>query len=167
MRNLVLLLAMIAGGVAGYFIGAQKGRNAVESLARLEVASERAQIEHRRTVKVLDEKVSKLSARYQKEKSEIDAAYAKQQELLEKEVSSRDRKIAGLNATIAWSRGQINAARTRLGKSMSPEQRATVQAEIARLLAENKSRQTDVAGFECAKIPVPADYLDLLAGGKS
>ena len=130
MRNIILLLVMIAGGVAGYFIGGRQGRNAVESLARLEAASKLAQIEHDKTAKTLDEKVSHLTAGYQKEKGEIDAAHAKQQERLKKELASRDQKIAGLNVVIAANQDQIDEARSRLGKSASPEERSALQAKL-------------------------------------
>lgn len=165
MNYLVWLIVMALAGAAGWWGGSWRGRDALAALAQAKEMAGQAVAERDRIQADLGKTVAQLKAEFQQGQAQRDAEHAKARDELARTLAGRDKTIAelgrardGRQTEIARLRQQADAAGT------SAEERARLQSEIERLKRDVADKETQIAGFECSKVPVPAPLLAPLQG---
>ena len=161
MKNLVLLLVLVAGFLSGYLIGDYRGKAARETLQKA--------IE---TGKTLDADRNTAIARL---RTELDGVYDRHRRELEAIRKSSDAGAAewrrtkdGLDDDIRLSTARLVVSETRL-KSLvaqrdttSGADRARLDLEIARLRKERDELRREIEGSACLQARVPHGVFDAL-----
>jgi len=165
MKYLVLLIIMALSGAAGWYGGSWRGRDAIQALEKEKEMAKQATAARDKVEGELKQSLAKLSADYQQGQAQRDAEHAKARSDLTAALAGRDKTIAelgrardGRQAEIARLKQQADQAGT------TPEERQRLQAEIDRLKRDVADKETQIAGFECSKVPVPAPLLAPLQG---
>ena len=164
MKNIVLLIAMLATGVAGYFVGAREGEEAKEALARVEQAVKAKEADAQKTKTALEKRIGELTAEHDKEVARINQDYEKQKADWNVLLAGRDKRIKELTAANGGTLKEIEKLRSALEQSASPEQRKALEEKIAQLEQEMEARAIEIAGLKCSALKVPADMLSKLRG---
>ncbi len=160
MQNLIYLLIMALAGGAGWYGGSWRGRDAINALQQAKVVGQQAIVERDKLQAELQQTVTRLTSEFQQGQQARDAAHAQQASQLNAALASRDKKIVelgrsrdGKQADIVRIQAQINSSST------APDERQRLQAEVNRLSQEVRDKETQIAGFECTKVAVPAELL--------
>lgn len=163
MRNLILLLVLISGALAGYFVGDYRGKEARKAL---ELAIE--------TGKTLE---SERQATLTKLKTELDGINEKHQQELDtsrKEYATKEAEWqsikSGLNGTISNLKekrdkdmSELKHLLEQLDGATGPE-RAALEQKIAALRRELDGVKLKLDSNLCLDMPVPSKIIDLLNG---
>lgn len=165
MKYLVMLIIMALSAGAGWWGGSWKGRDAIQALAKAQDMAQQATTERDRVQADLNKTLAKLTADYQQAQARRDAEHAQARDDLARQLAGRDKTIAEIGrardsrqAEIGRLRLQADAAGT------SAEDRSRLLAEVERLKRDVADKDTQIAGFECSKVPVPAPLLAPLQG---
>ena len=162
LRYVILLVALLAAGVAGYFVGARSGQDAKEALARLEAAGKEGDAEGRKTKAELESKLATLNARYEAEKTRIDSELAISHDKLAALLAARDKTIGDLKARSASDQSEIRQLRLTLVDAKNPGDKQATLERIARLEDDAHAALVDARGNQCLKVPVPKAILETL-----
>lgn len=165
MKYLVLLIIMALSGAAGWYGGSWRGRDAIQALAKEKAMAEQAVAARDKVEGELKQNLAKLTADYQQGQAQRDAEHAKARSDLTVALASRDKTIADLGRVRDTRQSEI--ARLKQQAELvgtSPEERLRLQAEIDRLKRDVADKETQIAGFECSKVPVPGPLLAPLQG---
>lgn len=164
MNNITLLIAMTVAAISGYFIGSYSGRDAKEALATAQIAARHVMEEHEQSVKLLNERISKLDNEYAEEKKGYNANFQKQKQKWAELLAGRDQRIAELNSMNSNTGAEISRLRSSV-KDMAPSaERRHTEERIAVLEKDFKAQQIQIFGLECSKTPVAAEMLNKLQG---
>lgn len=161
MRNLVLILVLVAGLVAGYFVGDYRGREARLALAKAIEAGKAAEGERDAAIAALKRDLAAVDAKY---KADIDASrrdYAAKSDAWRATKARLDEALQRQNARLAEVNGNVDALAAKLAGATGAE-RPPLEARIARLRQERAGLQREVEGGACLKTPVPKDVIDAL-----
>jgi hypothetical protein len=167
LRNIILLVALLAAGVAGYFVGARSGQDAKEALAKLEDATKAGEAEHKKTTAELQAQVTSLTAKYDAAKQQADAGDKLKRDQLSALLAAREKTIADLKARRSSELGEIERLRLHLNDAQSPQEKQALLDQIARLKDEVKAAGRAEVGQKCLDVAVPKDMLETLRGDKS
>lgn len=161
MKNIVLLLILLAGLVAGYFVGDYRGRDARRALEEATAAG-----------KELDEKRQQEIVRLNADLDTINRKHAADVAALRQEGEASkagwEAAKAGLDETIARqksSAGELTANIARLqdqAGNASGDERKQLEAEIARLQRDLAATRRQLDGNVCLKTPIPSSVFDAL-----
>lgn len=165
MRNLLLLLILVSGLLAGYLIGDFRGKEARKAL---ELAIEKG--------KILDKERLTTIAKLEADLSDTHAKYKQQIDALNKVYDGKETKwretVAGLEATIGRLKAKRTAIETELKElieqlnSATGEKKEAVAKRIETLKKMLAEIQVEIDGNQCFKTPVPGNVVDLLNIGE-
>ncbi|MDO9285519.1 MAG: hypothetical protein Q7U26_11515 [Aquabacterium sp.] len=165
MQNLIYLIIMALAGGAGWYAGSWKGRDAIEALDKAKAVGEQAIAERDQLDRDLKQRVARLTSEFQQGQQQRDAEHAKVKDELTGALAQRDKTIAALGRARDSSQATIRSNEARLqDATTSAEERQRLLADNARLKQEVADKETQIAGFECSKVPVPAPLLTPLQG---
>jgi small-conductance mechanosensitive channel len=165
MQNLIYLIIMALAGGAGWYAGSWKGRDAIEALDKAKAVGEQAIAERDKLDRDLKQSLARLTSEFQQGQQQRDAEHAKVKDELTGALAQRDKTIAALGRARDSSRAAIRSNEARIQDAgTSAEERQRLLAENARLKQEVADKETQIAGFECSKVPVPAPLLSPLQG---
>ena len=163
MQNLIYLIIMAVAGGAGWYAGSWKGRDAVEAVAKAKAVAEEAVAARDKIERDLKASQADLVAKFEQAQQARDANHAKVTDELKTALANSDKTVADLKRTRDGKQTQIRQNTALIDNP------ATSAAERERLLAENKRlsdevarQQAQIAGFECANVPVPDKLLSPL-----
>ncbi len=168
MRNLVLLIVALLAGAAGWYVGSWSGRDAIQALAKAKALGEQAQTAHDQAVKGLNDRLAGLGAEYAQGKKSLEDAHAQAEREFAAVLAGRDQRIADLGRVRSSTQTQLAGLKQALanagtgtgtGAGATPQDRARLQADIARLEKQVADQQTLIAGLECSKVAVPSELL--------
>ena len=165
MQNLIYLIILVLAGGAGWYAGSWKGRDAIEALDKAKAVGEQAIAERDKLDRDLKQNLARLTSEFETVRQQRDAEHARVTSELTGALAQRDKTIADLNRVRDSSRAAIRRNEGLIkDASTSAEERQRLQAENARLKQEVADKETQIAGFECSKVPVPAPLLSPLQG---
>lgn len=164
MRNLILLLVLVAGGVTGYFIGSYRGKAAIEALAAVKQAALQEKAEADKTVKALEEKMAGLSTEHKNELDKIESDYRQQLAKLGDALAGKEKKLKELSAQIDSNRQEIDRLRNTALSTTDPAERQKLLDQIAQLEKANRNLQSGVDGFRCLSVAIPDEIVRQLQG---
>ncbi len=172
MGKLVLLIAMVLAGAAGYYIGSWSGRDALQALSKAKDLGAQAQAEHDKAMKSLQDKVAGMTSDYEQGKQKLAADHQQAKSEFTATLAKRDERIAALGKSNTGTVTQLAAARAAAASASAntgttPAEKARLQAEIDRLEKEVAAQKTLIAGLECSKVPVPEELLAPLRVGSA
>lgn len=166
LRNIVVLVALLAGGVAGYFIGSRSGQDAEKALAKLEAASKDGEAEHKKATAELQSQVTALSVKYEAEKQQINADSAARRDKLAAALAARDKAIGELKARGRNDQSEIRQLQVHLNDVPSPKDKQATLERIAILEGDKHSAFLEARGEQCLGLPVPKAVLATLREDK-
>lgn len=165
MQNLIYLIIMALAGGAGWYAGSWKGRDAIEALDKAKAVGEQAIAERNQLDRDLKQSLARLTSEFQQGQQQRDAEHAKVKDELTGALAQRDKTIATLGRARDSSQAAIRRNEARIQETgISAEERQRLLAENNRLKQEVADKETQIAGFECSKLPVPAPLLTPLQG---
>jgi len=165
MKYLVLLIIMALSGAAGWYGGSWRGRDAIQALEKAQAMAKEAVAERDKREGELKQTLAQRTAEYQQGQAQRDADHAKVRGDLTAALAGRDKTIADLGR--ARDSRQAEIARLKAQSEQvgtTPEEKLRLQAEIDRLKRDVADKETQIAGFECSKVPVPEKLLTPLQG---
>lgn len=162
MRNLVLLLAMAAAGVAGYFLGSWSGRDAKEALARVEAAARESEAQYQKTTKDLQAMLAALGSEHEQATQKIKDEFKQQEAAFASAVKARDQRIVELQRARQGIQAEIADAKARLAAAKGEADRKAAEAEVGRLQKQEQVVVATVEGEQCANVKVPPSLLAAL-----
>ena len=162
MRNILLLLVLVCGLVAGYFIGSYSGKDARETLA-----------DEIKKGKLLDDELTKANEQLKQELEAVNDKHKLEIDTLRKDYDAKkgewQHSKAALDETIKRLSGDLGKHKTtladlkkKLGASTSEADKKRLQAEIDRLNQVIAAGQQELDGNLCLKVKVPQRVLDAL-----
>jgi chromosome segregation ATPase len=162
MRNLVLIIAMVAAGLAGYFLGGRGGRGAKEALARVEASARESEAQYQKTTKDLQARLAALGSEHEQATQKIKDEFKQQEAAFASAVKARDQRIAELQRSRQGIQAEIADARARLAAAKSEAERLAAQADIGKLQKQEQVVVATVEGEQCANVKVPPSLLTAL-----
>jgi len=161
MKNLVLLLVLVAGVLSGYLIGDFRGKNARDALQRA--------VE---TGKALDADRDTAVARLRTELDGINDRHRRELEAVRRNSASRAaewrRTRDGLDDDVRLSTARLAVSGTKL-KSLAAQRdtasgadRARLDLEVERLRKERDELRREIEGSACLQARVPHGVFDAL-----
>lgn len=166
MRNLVLLIAMVAAGVAGWWAGSWKGRDAIAALEKAKTIGEQVQTAHAQETAALKSRLEAIGAEFAQQQKAREEQFAGARQALETALSGRERTLLALRSSSAGKALQLaEVQKAAEAPGRSAEERAAMQAEIVRLKTELDAERLRAAGLECTKVAVPEELLTPLRVG--
>lgn len=162
MRNLVLIVAMVAAGLAGFFLGSWGGRSAKEALARVEASARESEAQFQKTTKELQTRLAALGSEHEQATQKIKDDFKQQEDAFASAVAARDQRITELQRSRKGIQAEIADARARLAAAKSEADRKAAEAEIGKLQKQEQVVVTTVEGEQCANVKVPPSLLTAL-----
>jgi chromosome segregation ATPase len=159
MKYLVILIALVAGGISGYYLGAHQGKSAIEALDSLKQAAKQEKAESDKTINALKEGMAGLSAEHKNELARIEAEHKQQRAKLDAALAGKDKKIKDLSAKVNNNQQEIERLQLMAANVSDPEEKKKLQEEIARLKKEKLNLQSGVDGLKCLSVPAPDEIL--------
>ena len=165
MQNLIYLIIMVLAGGAGWYGGSWKGRDAIQALDKAKAVGEQAIAERDKLDRDLKQSLARLTNEFAQGQQQRDAEHVKVKDELTGALAQRDKTIAALGRARDGGQATIRRNEARIQDTgTSAEERQRLLAENARLKQEVADKETQIAGFECSKLPVPAPLLSPLQG---
>ena len=164
MGKLVLIIAMLAAGVAGYFIGGWSGRSAKEALAKAETSAKESEAQFQKTKQELEQKLASIGSQHEAEKQKINDDFKKQQDEFTSAVATRDQRIVTMQKERTGIQSQIVAAQARASAAKTDADRKAAEADVLRLQKQEQVVVVTVQGEQCAVVKVPPSLLAALRG---
>jgi chromosome segregation ATPase len=165
MQKLIYLIIMALAGSAGWYAGSWKGRDALQALDKAKAAGEQAVAERNQIERELKQNTARLTSEFEQAQRARDAMHVKLTDELNAALAGRDKTIVELGRARDSRQAEIRRLSSQVADAATtPEERQRLQAEIDRLSREVKDKETQIAGFECSKVPVPAPLLSPLQG---
>ena len=161
LRNVFLVVALVAGAIIGYFVGSFSGGEAKQALKMEQKLSAEAKLQNQLAQKSLQEKMAALVTDHT---GKLDALSREKTEALaqfETEKKARTAAIQQANtakATLDKRLGELDKARRAADPGSAD--RKNIEAEMGRLASENAALQKRVTGLECGRVPLPKETLD-------
>jgi len=164
MGKVVLIIAMLAAGIAGYFIGGWSGRSAKEALAKAETAAKESEAQYQKTRQHLEQKLATIGTQHEAEKQKIIDEANKQQADFKTAVDTREARISAMQKERLGIRSQITAAEQRVRDAKTDSERQAAEADRQRLINQELAVRTTVQGEQCAIVKVAPSLLVVLRG---
>ena len=163
MQNLIYLIIMALAGGAGWYAGGWKGRDLQQAVDKAKAVAEEAVAARDKIERDLKASQADLVAKFEQAQQARDANHAKVTDELKTALANSDKTVADLKRTRDGTQARIRQNTALIdNKDTTAAERVRLQAENDQLRAEVASQQAQIAGFECAKVPVPAKLLSPL-----
>lgn len=163
MKYLIFLL-ILAAGIAGFFIGAHRGKSAIEALANVEQAAKQEKAESDKTIKALNESMAGLATEHKNELDRREAEYKQQLAKLDDTLAGKEKKIQDMTAKIGANRQEIERLRISAVGATDPTEKQRLLEKVAQLESTQRGLSSNVAGLKCLGAAVPDDILGQLRG---
>lgn len=163
MKNILLLLVLVSGLVAGYFVGDYRGkeaRRALEDAVRMGQSIDR---ELRDSNASLKADLSGVNSRHAEELERLHAEYASKSAEWQRVRQGLDGTIRYQNAKLAAHNRMLDELLEKLGSTGDAE-RAAVEQKIALLRKDIDGLLQEINGNTCLKTAVPHVVIDTLNG---
>jgi hypothetical protein len=135
LRNIIILALMIVSGIAGYYIGSYKGRDAIEVLEKIKSATAQEQQAH--------------DAAQNADWDEIKA--------------DKDKRIAELSGAISANQTVIqHLIQLESTKQVGSKERLRLDNQIAKLENKESDEKTAISGEKCVDTVVPIEIVKML-----
>jgi chromosome segregation ATPase len=160
-KNLVLILVLVAGLVAGYFVGDYRGREARLALAKAIEAGKAAEGERDAAIAALRRDLAAVDETY---KADIEASrrdYAAKSDAWRATKVRLDEALQRQNARLAELDGNVDALARKLAGATGAE-RQQLEARLARLRQDRAGLQREVEGGACLRTTVPRGVIEAL-----
>lgn len=167
MRNMILLLVLISGFAAGYWLGDYRGRDARKALAAA-VETGKTLEQERQTSKVkLETELAAIDARYQREQQNSRQLYDVKAEQWLQTKTQLDQTIAAQNRKVLQLNQRINELALKRNENLMADKTAksdslALEQQIAKLRDERDSLIREADGNACLLKPVPHSVLEAL-----
>lgn len=162
MRNILLILILIAGLLAGYLIGDYRGKSARAALEETIKTGVKLDTERRDAIARLETELRSIDERHQQEleasRKEYDAKSAEWQ----REKAGLNERIRGPRSVYAEKAAELKRLIEQLGRTTGAE-REPLQRKIERLQTEMGLLSLQIEGNACLSVQVPQSVHDALA----
>ena len=163
MQNLIYLIIMALAGGGGWYAGSWKGRDLQQAVDNAKAVAEQAVVARDKIERDLKASQADLVAKFEQAQQARDANHAKVADELKTALANSDKTVAELKRTRDGKQAQIQKNTALIdNKDTTAAERARLQAENDQLRGEVARQQAQIAGFECAKVPVPDKLLSPL-----
>ncbi len=160
-RNIILLIVLVSGLVAGYFVGSYKGREAMEALEKEKALQETLKKDHDAIQAGLQQKLGAVEDQRKSQLEEAQKKYQDQSAQWEKSKANLDATIKKQTVLLANTNRDIDSLVKKLPTATGAE-RAKLEAEIARLRQQAQSIQVEADGTRCLQVQAPRAVIDAL-----
>jgi peptidoglycan hydrolase CwlO-like protein len=161
MRNFVLLLVLVAGLLAGYFVGDYRGRDAREALKKAIETGKTLDSERETAISRLKTELEGINEKHQRELSAIrkqnDSKVAEWRRTKESLENAIKLTTAKLNASDGQLKSLVNQRDGATGT-----EKARLNLEIERLKKEQANLRQEIEGSACLQARVPHGVFDAL-----
>lgn len=162
MRNLILLLTLLAGGMAGYLIGDYRGKAAREALQEAIDKGNLALEEQKKTSLQLETRLRDIGDTHQQELEKIRTDYDARSAEWQREKARLNEKIGRLTAERSTNASRLQALEELLrGASGAEKERLQREIELLRIRQVELSQQ--IKGNACLGVRVPQSVHDALS----
>lgn len=165
MRNLLLLLILISGLLAGYLIGDYRGKEARKALELAIETGKKLETERLDTIAKLEAELNGIHAKYKQQLDALNKEYAAKETEWRKTKAELDTKIRHLKAESAKIDAKLKGLVLQLSNATGPERDALLR-EIASLQQELANIQIEIDGNQCLKTRIPGNVIKLLNSGE-
>jgi uncharacterized protein YgiM (DUF1202 family) len=163
LRNIIILVLMVVSGIAGYYIGSHKGRDAIEALEKIKSATAQEQQAHDAAQNELKNRISELEKNYQEEKQKLVEAHEKQNAEWDEIKADKDKRIAELSGAISSNQNVIqHLIQVEATKQVGSKERSRLDSQIAKLEKEESDEKTAISGEKCVDTVVPFEIVKML-----
>lgn len=154
MRNLLLLLILIAGGMAGYLIGSYRGKAAITALEQVIETNKRLIEEQKKTMDDLRLTLGNIARIHQEELDKTNQEYELKRDNWQRQISGLNQTIkeqkskhAKLDAQLKNLIGQLNGA--------TGARKEEIEREIAELNKELGALLQQIESNTCLTVLLP------------
>lgn len=161
MRNLILLLVLVAGLLGGYFVGDYRGKDAREALERAIETGNKVEQERLGTISALKADLKTIDEKHAREINAI------RQDFEARSVEWQLVK-ARLDQTILRQKSMLGELNTKLAEltgkagTSTGSEKDKLEQEIARLRMERANLEREMKGNVCLETQVPRSVIDAL-----
>lgn len=161
MKNLLLLLVLVCGLAAGYFVGDYRGKEARLALEKAIETGRTVEREREAALLALKKELDEINTKYRHDLDASRQDYAARSAEWERAKAGLDETIRRQSDKLAAANRNIEQLTSRLGASSGPE-RERLEQEIARLRKQSAELQRELEGNRCLKTAVPRSVLEAL-----
>lgn len=162
MRNLLLLLILISGLVAGYFIGDYRGKEARKALQEAIDKGNQAKAEQQKAILQLETQLRGIGETHQQELEKIRNDYDSKSAEWQREKARLNEKISRLNAQRSVNETKLKTLNEQLINASGPE-KERLQREIELLRIRQIELSQQIEGNACLNVRVPQSVHDALS----
>lgn len=162
-RNIVLLMVLVTGLVAGYFIGDYRGREAREALEKTIATGQSVDDELRTANATLKAELEGVNGKHAQDIERLRAEYGENSAEWQHTKSGLDGTIRLQNARLVALNGALGELIAQLGRSHGAE-KVQLEQKIAILKNDIDLLLREVNGNACLKTQVPDSVIETLNG---
>jgi DNA repair exonuclease SbcCD ATPase subunit len=162
MRNLLLLLILLAGGLAGYLIGDYRGEQARKALQEAVDKGNLALAEQQKTALQLETQLRDIGETHQQELEKIRTNYDAKSAEWQREKARLNERIGRLTAERSTNAARLQALNEQL-KNSSGSEKERLQREIELLRIRQIELSQQIEGNACLGVRVPQSVHDALS----
>jgi chromosome segregation ATPase len=161
MRNFILLLVLVSGLLAGYFIGDYRGRDAREALGKAIETGKTLEAERMTTISRLKTELESIDEKHRQELAAIRKDNDARMAGWHRTKSDLANTITHTTATLAESDNRLKSLISQRD-SASGAEKAKIELEIARLQKERENLRQESAGDACLQARAPHSVFEAL-----
>jgi hypothetical protein len=161
MRNFILLLVLVSGLLAGYFIGDYRGRDAREALGKAIETGKTLDAERMTTISRLKTELEGIGEKHRQELAAIRKDYDAKVARWRRTRSDLAQSITHTTASLAESDNRLKSLISQRD-SASGAEKAKIEQEIARLQKEREDLRQENAGDACLQARAPRSVFEAL-----
>lgn len=162
MRNLLLLLILLAGGMAGYLIGDYRGKAAREALDQTIETGKRLDQERQAAIAKLETDLNGINEKHQQELEESRKEYDAKSAEWQREKAGLTGKIKNLRSVYAEKAAELKRLIGQLDGTTGTAREA-LERKIERLQTELGLISLQIEGNACLSVQVPKSVHDAVA----
>lgn len=162
MRNLLMLLVLLAGGLAGYLIGDYRGKAAREALQETIDKGNLALAEQQKTSLQLETRLREIGNTHQEELEKIRSDYDARATEWQREKTGLNAKIGRLTAERSINASRLQTLDEQL-KNASGVEKESLLREIELLRIRQIELSQQIEGNACLNVRVPQSVHDALS----
>lgn len=161
MRNFILLLVLVSGLLAGYFIGDYRGRDAREALGKAIETGKTLEAERMTTISRLKTELEGINEKHRQELAAVRKDNNAKVAGWRRTKSNLANTITHTTATLAESDNRLKSLISQRD-SASGAEKPKIELEIARLQKEREDLRQESAGDACLQARAPHSVFEAL-----
>lgn len=162
MRNLLMLLVLLAGGLAGYLIGDYSGKAAREALQEAIDKGKVVLAEQQKTSLQLETRLREIGNAHQEELERIRTDYDTKSAEWQREKTRLNERISRLTAERSSNASRLQTLEESIKNASGPE-KERLQREIELLRIRQIELSQQIEGNACLNVRVPQSVHDALS----